>query len=179
MNFLLWHDRIDDIKRTENAARSIIVHTKRAIFWTGVFPGHHENREALFGQIFHERILRRKIKNVVFHNPGRDDENWFGPHIRGHWHVLDQLNESIAIYDLPWRNSDVSADRKSLCAHRLFAADRTLPILDEMLSAPDEIESACTNGALKDFWIGHRKIWRRDHVEELTRPELKHLLVSL
>ena len=88
-----------------------------------VFPGDHENRKALSDKIFDKRIVRRKIENVVFHDPGRNDEDRFRPHLCRGRRVLDKLDEAVAIDDFPRRDRDVAADDEILAADWSFAAD--------------------------------------------------------
>ena len=118
---------LDGVERGHDAERAIVVHAEVAILRAGVLPRDHEHREALLGQIFHQRILRRQIEDVVFHDPGRHDQDRLGPDLVGRGRILDELDQPVAIDDLAGRHRDVAADLELLGADRLLAADRRAP----------------------------------------------------
>src|SRR5208282_1407433 len=70
--FWFRHDRTDRVERRHDAERPIIVQAEVAILWPRIPPGNYKNREPLLDEVLHQRVLRRKIKNIVFHDPCRN-----------------------------------------------------------------------------------------------------------
>ncbi len=91
--------------------------------------------------------------------------------------VLDQLDQPIAEHDLAGRDRDVAADLKLLDAGGTLAAQRTVPVVDEIERARAQVGAALAHRALEDLRIGRDEVGRRHHVQELARAERDHPLV--
>ncbi len=60
---------------------AIIVKGDLAVGGIGVAPRDHEHGEAFAREIFHQRVVGRQIEDIVFHDPGRHDQNRLGVHL--------------------------------------------------------------------------------------------------
>src|ERR1019366_9161569 len=100
MNSPTRHNLPDDSERGFHAKLTIVVKGDVAIACSRIAPGDHEYGKAFTGQELDQRILRRQVENVVFHDPGRHDQDRLQMHLAGGWVVLDQLDELVAENDL-------------------------------------------------------------------------------
>src|SRR3546814_8785698 len=75
MDFLFRADRRDGIQRRHHAEPAVIVEADIAVVVIGILPRDHEDGMAAIDQIFHQRVLRRQVEDVVFHDPGRSEEH--------------------------------------------------------------------------------------------------------
>src|SRR6266511_4795849 len=113
MNLTAGHDAAYGIERRFNAELSIIVKRDLTVGRIRVAPRDHEYGEAFAREIFHQRVLRRQIENVVLHDPGRHDQNGLRMHLFSGWIVLDQLDQLVAEHDLAARRGDGFADEET------------------------------------------------------------------
>src|SRR5579859_7504838 len=100
-----------------------------------------------------ERILGRQVQDVIFHDPRRHEENRLRMNARRARRVLDELDELVAVDDLARRHREVSSDLEGVGADGLASRDRTLPILDEILRAPQEVLTALGQGLTEDLRV--------------------------
>ena len=54
---------------------AIIFHARSRSCGPGIFPRNHEDRMAFPYKIFHKRVLRRQVQDVILSDPGGHDEN--------------------------------------------------------------------------------------------------------
>ena len=88
-----------------------------------------------FGQILHQRILRRQVEDVVLHDPGRHDQDRLRMHLVGGRIVLDQLDQFIAKHDLAARGRNG------------FADDEIVAVCGGLARATAAASSRCTSSA--------------------------------
>jgi len=100
MNLAVRHDVPDGRERGFHAEPAIVVEGDVAIPCPRIAPGNHEYGKTFTGQELDQRVLRRQIEDVVFHDPCRHDQHRLRMHLAGSRVVLDQLDELIAKYDL-------------------------------------------------------------------------------
>src|SRR4029077_11014386 len=139
----------------------------------------HENCESLLGEVLHQRILRREIEDVIFHDPSRNDEHRLGSNRGGRGRILDELDQSVAIDHLARRHGDITADLEILGADRLLAAYCALPVLNQVLKAAYQVLSAIADCVLQQLGICQQEIRGREHVEHLARRKFHHVFVLL
>lgn len=78
------------------------------------FSGDAEDGETLIDKVADQGIVGRQIKNVVFHDPCRNDQDRFRmDHFRGGL-VLDELDQPVPEHDLARRGGDVLSYDKIL-----------------------------------------------------------------
>ena len=79
-----------------------------------ILPGNHEHRIALRDEIADKRVLRRQIEDIIFHDPGRHDQDRLRPHVRRRRRILNELDQAIAKDDLARRDRDVASNLRTL-----------------------------------------------------------------
>ncbi len=178
VHLAVGHDRRHRVERRHDAELQIIVHGQIAVFRFRILPRDHEHREALVDQIAHQRVVRRQVEDVIFHDPGRHDQQRFGVDRFGYRLILDQFHQPVAIDNLALCHRHVAADLKGFRADRLAAADQPLPVLRQVLQAAHQVHAAFFGRLPHQFRIGRQKIRRRQHVEDLARRKL-HLVFVL
>ena len=156
----------DRIERRFDAELSIIVKSDVAVGGVRIAPRDHEDGEAFAREIFHQRVLRRQIENVVLHDPGRHDQNRLRMHLFGGRIVLDQLDQFVAEHDLAARRGDGFADDEIAGRDRTKARrHQAHPVAAEILPAAHEIVAAALerfSAALPD--------WSRQNWKATSRP---------
>src|SRR5207248_7551143 len=116
------------IQRSADARFAIVVEGHVAIARVWIAPGYRKYGEALAGQIFDQRILRRQIEYVVFHDPCRHDQDWLEPHFFGGRTILDQLDQLVAIDDLAGGRRQGFSDNELFVACRLSRSKHAHPV---------------------------------------------------
>src|SRR6516162_11047818 len=139
MHFLVRDDGGDRIERSHNAEHAIVIEPKIAILRAGILPGYHEDREALLRQVADQRVLRRQIENVIFHDPGRYDQHRRRPHLIGCGSVLDKFDQPVTKDDLAWRHRHVPTYYEVLGADRPLTGEGALPVFDQVVPAAHQI----------------------------------------
>ena len=167
----LRHDLVNDGDRRVNALFPIVLKTEIAVGGGRIFPGNHENGEAVSNQEAHQRIVRRKIENIILHDPGRHDQYGLRPHRRCGRRILNELDQIVAIDDLARRHRNILADGKLLIMSGT-ALEQALPVLHPVVQAIDEIASASLHNLAQHFRVGAGKVRRSDRVETLTCHEI-------
>ncbi len=121
--------------------------------------------------------MRRKIENVIFHDPGRNDEHRLGPDLVGRRRILNELDQSIAINDLARGHRYIAPNDIILGANGLLAACRAFQILHQVAQAAHQVLSTFADGMPKQLGICQQEVRRREHVEHLARHEIHHVLM--
>ena len=85
VNLVAFCDLADGIDCRHHAQTAIIIEARIAVVGIRVAPRNHEDREALLGQIFDQRVFRPEIENVIFHDPRRNDEHRLRMDLRRSW----------------------------------------------------------------------------------------------
>src|SRR5512137_2351512 len=98
----------------------VIGHGQVAVFRRGVAPGDDKYRMSIVREVFDEGIVGGKIKNIILHDPGRDNEDRLLVDLLRCWGVLDQFEEMVAKHDLAWSHGDLFAGTEILCSHGKF-----------------------------------------------------------
>src|SRR5262249_13871686 len=110
--------------------------------------------EALLGEIPDQRIVRRQVEDVIFPDPGGNDQDRLRTNRGARRRVLDELDQPIAINDLAGRLGDVAADNESVGSDGPLARYAAPASLSGILKAFDQVETAGGDGAQQDFGIG-------------------------
>ena len=114
MNLAVGHDIADLCDRGFHSKFAIVIEGDFAIAFPGIPPGNHEDGKALTGQELDQRVLRRQVENVVFHDPGGNDQDRLRMHLAGGWIILDQLHQVVSKHHLAVRRGDGFANDKIL-----------------------------------------------------------------
>src|SRR3546814_5999961 len=111
VHLLTARDRLDCVQRGHWPKPEIGFEIEVSVLFSGIVPGDHEDGEALIRQPAHERILGREVEDIVFHDPGGDDQDRFGPHRLRRGLILDEFDECVAIDD---RSEEHTSELQSL-----------------------------------------------------------------
>ncbi len=166
-----------DVERRHDAGVAIVLEAEFAIICARIAPGDHEDGEALRDEIADERILRRQIENIIFHDPSRNEKDRLAVHLFRLRRILDELDQTVAIDDLARRHGDIAARFEVFRAGWLQAAHLALEIIDEVQGTTDEIGAARLDDAMLHDRIGRNEIRRRHHVEHLPHGELDDIFM--
>jgi len=112
----------------------LIVHDEIAILGGRIAPGYAEDGMALSDEVADQRILRRQVEDVVFHNPGRDDQHRLGQHRLRRRSVLDELDQMVSVDDFSRRGRDVLPNKEILCADRRLSRGQPAYIFQPILN---------------------------------------------
>jgi hypothetical protein len=85
--------------------------------------------------------LRRQIEDIVFHDPGRHDQDRLGAHLRRR-RVLDEFDQAIAKDNLSGRDRDVASNLERFGADWLSARRQPMTVFPEIKRAANEIDAA-------------------------------------
>ena len=122
------------IKCRHDAQPLVIVHAQIPILWARVFPRQDEHGVASTHEVFDQRPSRRKIEDIVLHDPCRHDQDWLRKDFLGGRKVLDQFNQAVLVDHLPWSGCNVFAGLVLFCPERRLAQIRTLPVVERILN---------------------------------------------
>ena len=111
--------------------------------------------------------MRRQIKNVILHDPGRHDQQRFFKNPRCLRRILNQFHQMISIHHSTRRYRDFMTRAKFFGTNRRMTTDRALPVFDQILPSAQQISSAFANRMLQNLGIGRNKIHGRHHVQPL------------
>ena len=126
---------------------------------------------ALRNGIFHERVARAEIEQIVLVDAGRHDHKRRLLDLCGLRRVLNELDQLVLEHDRAGRGSEIAADLEGGFIHPRDAA--LLQILDQVLHAVGETLGAGLDRAADDFRIGRGEVRRAHRVDELPRIESK------
>jgi hypothetical protein len=142
-----------------------------------VLPGDHENRVALVHQVFHHGIPGRQVEDVVFHDPGRDEQDRFRLDFRRGRFVLDQFHEPVPEDHRSGGAGQVFSHAETFGAGRPFMSDLALDVVEPVLPASPEVHASLLQGAVEDDRVGPGVVGGGKHVQDLTGHEIGHVLV--
>ena len=169
-------DRLNRVERHARALLDIILHAEIAIRRVRVAPRDHEHGIALPHQPAHQRIMLREIEDVVFHDPGRHDQDRLGMHGLGGRAVLDQLGEMAARDHLAGRRGEPVTDGQ------LGRRSGIGPGRGETLDGVHQpLKHACAMRLARmfdDVGVEIREIARGDRVERLPHGKAQRRLVA-
>ena len=147
---------------------AIVVEPGVAQVRSGIAPGHAEDAVPLFDEVADQRIVRRKVENIVFHDPRRHDQHRLGMDRFGCGRVLDQLEQRVAPDHLARRHGEVAADAQRFAA----AAGTAAQIGEQVAIARKQVLPALRRRPREDLRVRPGQVRRRDHVEPLPRGEV-------
>lgn len=136
-----------------------------------------QNRIALTDQITDQRIVWRKIQNVVFHDPGGHHENRLGSHLVGSGAILNQFHEVSPVHDLSLGSGHIPAWDKILGTDWWATAVPALPVFHEMLGPAHQIATTFLKSSVQNLWIGPEEVGGRHHVQHLSGDEGHDLFI--
>ena len=177
MNLAIRADRVDRFQRVHHAHATIVVQGQVTIIGGRVAPRDGEDGEALFGQVFHHRVLRRQVENIILHDPGRHDQDRFGVNLLGVGRVLDQFDQVIAEDDPAGGDGNVFTWNEVFGADRRFFLDLAANVFAPVFETLDEVLSARLPHPLQNFRIGEGIVRRGEDVQHLARDERDDFLM--
>ena len=118
---------------------AIVVERDVAHLRAGIAPGDREHRVALTDQLADQRILRRQVQDVVFHDPGRHDQHRLAADLGRRRRILDQFDQFVAEDDLAGRRGEILADRGTESAPEGAPLDRLLQVGEQILEPRREV----------------------------------------
>ena len=171
VNLCAWGGGCNRVERRQNAEAAIIVEPEIAILRIRIAPGNHVDGEAALHEPADERVLRRQVQNVVFHDPGRRDQDRLGEDVLGLRREADQLHQPVAEDDLARRCGDVDAHLERLDASGRAIVDHAVDVVGEIGGAAHQIGAGFLDGAAQHRRIEHGVRARRHHVQGLMRQK--------
>ena len=177
MDPAVGNDGGDHVERGHDTQTAIIVQREIAIVCPRVSPGNGEDRVPLPDQIAHQGILRRQVKDVVFHDPGRHDQHRLRHNGVGCGTVLDQFDQMVSEDDLSGSDRDIPPRYEPFRARGRATARKPVDIFEPVLKPREEVCPTSGDGFVDHLGIGERIVGWREHVEHLPRGEGDHVLV--
>ena len=110
MNLRIVAHRLHRIDRGHHTLRAVVIQRRIAHVRTGIAPGNREHRSSLPYQPADQRIVRRKIKDIVFHDPGGHDQDRFGRDGGRCRRILNQFDQCVAEDDFARGGGEVLPD---------------------------------------------------------------------
>jgi len=140
-----------------------------------VDPAHHENGEALRHGPFDEGFLGRQIEDVIFVDPGREDQQRPLVDLFRRRLVLQKLDQRILEDDLAGRQRDVLAEPEGLHVGLLDLqlAVAALHVFEEVLHAEHQVFAIARERGAQRFRVGQQEVRRREGVGELADVEIR------
>ena len=137
-------------------------------------PGGHEHREALAGQPADHRVLLAQVEDVIFVDPGREDQQRDLVDLVGRWGELQDLDQLVLEDHLARSGGDVVAD---LEWREVGLADRQLAaaageIAGEILHAPHQALALGGGHFSQRRRVRHQEVGRGEGVGEHLHEEL-------
>ena len=124
-----------------------------------------------------EGILRAQIKDIVFVDPRRQDQQRALQHFFSSGRILDQLHQIILINNLARRDGDILAHLELAFIRHADAkiALPTFKVGQQIGQALQQILATRLRRAAQHFWIGHSEIRGAHRIHELAGIKI-HLL---
>ena len=171
-------DRRHRCHRRQHAVAPIAVHPDVAIFGAGIAPRNCEHGEPCRDELADQRIVRRQVEHIIFHDPGGHEQHRFG--VRGcrRRRVLQQFDQVVAEHHLAGRHGQVAPHDKGFGTHRRVAPHQLLPIFGKQSQPFDQVHPAGRQHPLLHDRVCGREIGWRHHVEQLAHDEAhNHFMV--
>ena len=162
---------VDRPERLHYPEIQIIPHTGVPVFGPRVFPRNHEDRVPFIDEVFDERIMRREVENIIFHNPGRDDKDRLRVHVPGRRLVLDKLDKTVPEYNLAGRDCNGFPDLESFRPNRFFADYGPLPVLKQVEPPSKEVIPPGLDRFPEYFGICQYKVRGGKYIQYLAGDE--------
>ena len=178
MDAAAGNEPCDFVQRRHHALGAIVVEGEVAVLRRRVAPADHEHRVATAQQELHQRIPRREIEDVVFHDPGWNQQHRLGMDLSRLRAVADQLHQVIAEHHMARRGGEVLAHLEVFGTHRRLAARLALAVLEEVLVALEQACPAIGQGLLPDVRVDERVAPRRHGIHQVAGEEAHPLLVD-
>ena len=177
MNLLIRDDSADRIEGRHHPQPAVVVERQVAVARIGVLPRDHEDGVALLDQIAHQRVLRREVEDIVFHDPGRDDQDRLRSYLVREWGVLDEFDQLIAVNDAAFRYRHVPAWLEGVGAIACLSCHEILQVLHVVLEPPDQVQTSGLLRLFQNLGVGSGKVGWRENIKHLARQELQLSLV--
>jgi len=134
----------------------------------------------LIDDIFDEALLRRKIEDVVFVDPGRHHQQWPLADFLCCRRILNELQQFILKDDLARRGGEVAAKLEGggVGLADLHQIARVLEILGEKIGAVQKITAVRDDRFAQDLRVGREEIRRRIGARVLAKIELGAVTLS-
>ena len=131
----------DDVERLERTLAHVIFERLLGEPRVRIDPGDDEDRQTLADAPFDEGLLRRKVEDIIFVDPRRDDQHRALEHRFGRRRVLDQLHQLVLVDHLAGGEREVLADRelRRIGLSDLQIASAGLDVLGQHVHAAHEI----------------------------------------
>ena len=121
--------------------------------------------------------MRRKVQDVVLHDPRGHDEHRLGARLGRGGRVLDQLHQPVAQHDLARGHGHLAPGREALGSGGRLFGHEALEVIQPVVQAAREVGPSLAPGALQHDGVGEQPVAGRKHVQALPRGEGNHLLV--
>ena len=115
--------------------------------------------------------MRLEIEDVIFHDPGRDDQQRFGDNVIPGRPVLNKLHEVIAEYNFSRRRGHMGPDLESVADRQFLRCQQREDILGQILRATNEICAALAHGGFHNLGTDPWDIGWRGGIENLIDHE--------
>ena len=171
MHLLSRHDRAHRIERGHDARAAIILERRLAHLGSGIAPRDREDGEPLADQMIDERVLGPQVEDVVFHDPGRHDQDRLGLHLVRLRGVLQELEKCVAEHDLAGRHRQRLAHDKGGLEGRPGAAQSRRDVEREHRDAVHQVGAPRRTGGGDNLGVERGEVRRRNRVEHLPRHE--------
>ena len=151
-------DRLNGVQGVHDAQGTVILHAQIPVFGLWVEPRDHEHTKPLPGQKFDHRIFGRQIENIIFHDPGGDDQDRFWMDLIRRGRILDQLDQAIAIDHLTGAGGQIAAKLKGLKVGRFFFGHIAFDVFAKIARPAYKVHAPLRQRRLQDFGIGQRQV---------------------
>ena len=151
-------DRAGRLQRRHHALCAVIVKAQIAIRRVRVLPRDAEHREPLPHQPADQRVFRRQIKDIVFHDPGRHDQDRHAVHLIGRGRILDQLDQVIAEHDRAGGDRHAFAGAEIGVDAVVAALDLGRDILGQIAHAAQQVRPPRLDRAVQHLRVGRQKV---------------------
>ncbi len=138
---------------------------------SGFFHDDDEHGVAALDKVAHQGALGLEIEDVVFHDPGGDDEDRLRKHLAGRRLVLDQFDQVIAVDDLAWRDRHVSSDLERLRTRGRLAGEHAVEVVQPVGRAANQVEAGLLHRFVEDQGVQPRGVARRIDIKERPHHE--------
>ena len=146
------------LDRRQHAFGAIFVETDVAVLSSRIFPGHHEHGETLLREKFDQRVRRRQVEYVIFHDPSRHDHDRLRTDAFGRWRVLDDFGKTRAKHDLARRHRHCFPDLECFRAAWRCAASRSRQVSDQVRVPAHQIGARFDTCAGQYLGVGRDEI---------------------